>query len=170
MIIRSAEYALTFPLTYVDNSPATGKASEIVVKLIRDGSSPVPASNSVEEISGSAGWYRIVLTSDETDCNSLGVIISCSDPAVVCPQFILFTDRSTITSLVSDAAQAVWAYTIEASESGLEWMRLIGSVLFGKRTYSNGNVIYRDYNDTKNRIVGTEDQDGNRTIISRDGS
>lgn len=73
-------------------------------------------------------------------------------------------------SLASDVAQAVWSYTIEASQSALAWMRLMGAVLFNKRTYSSGNVTYRDYNDTKNRIVGTEDQDGNRTITSRDGS
>jgi hypothetical protein len=79
----------------------------------------------------------------------------------------------TLTSfgtLTNDVANAVWNFTIEASQSALAWMRLIGAVLFGKRTYSAGNVTYRDWSDTKNRVVGTEDQDGNRTITSRDGS
>jgi hypothetical protein len=79
----------------------------------------------------------------------------------------------TLTSfgtLVNDVASAVWSYTIEASQSALAWMRLVGSVLFGKLTRSGTSYAFRDWNDSKNRIVGSVDNDGNRSITSRDGS
>jgi len=73
-------------------------------------------------------------------------------------------------SLVSDVASAVWGYAIEAGQSALYWMRLMGAVLFGKRTVSSGTETYRDWNDTKNRVVGSVDNNGDRTITTRDGS
>jgi hypothetical protein len=79
----------------------------------------------------------------------------------------------TLTSfgtLVNDVASAVWSYTIEASQSAVAWLRLVGAVLFGKRTVSGGTESYRDWNDTKNRVVGSVDSAGNRTITTRDGS
>jgi hypothetical protein len=79
----------------------------------------------------------------------------------------------TLTSfgtLVNDTANAVWSYTIEASQSAVAWLRLIGAALFGKRTVSGSTYTHRDWNDTKDRIVGTVDSSGNRTITTRDGS
>lgn len=79
----------------------------------------------------------------------------------------------TLTSfgtLVSDTASAVWSYVIETGLSAVEWARYVASVVFNKRIYSGGTVRYRDFNDTKDRIVATEDQDGNRTFTLRDGS
>jgi hypothetical protein len=43
-------------------------------------------------------------------------------------------------------------------------------VLFGKLTRSGTSYAFRDWNDSKNRIVGSVDNDGNRSITSRDGS
>jgi len=79
----------------------------------------------------------------------------------------------TLTSfgtLVNDTASAVWSYTVEAGQSALAWMRLMGAALFGKRTVSGSTYVHRDWNDTKDRIVGTVDSGGNRTITTRDGS
>jgi len=79
----------------------------------------------------------------------------------------------TLTSfgtLVNDVANAVWSYTIEASQSAVAWLRLVGAALFGKLTRSGNSYAFRDWNDTKNRIAGSVDNDGNRTISTRDGS
>lgn len=54
-------------------------------------------------------------------------------------------------------------------ESGLtfrQWLRLGGSVMFGKS--SNGNKTFRDFGDTKDRVAATLDGSGNRTAIARD--
>jgi len=79
----------------------------------------------------------------------------------------------TLTSfgtLVSDVAAAVWSYVIEGGQSALAWLRLVGAALFGKLTRSGNSYAFRDWNDTKNRIAGSVDNDGNRTITTRDGS
>jgi len=79
----------------------------------------------------------------------------------------------TLTSfgaLVNDVAAAVWLYVIEGGQTALSWMRLVGAALFGKLTRSGSSYAFRDWNDTKNRIVGTVDDAGNRTIATRDGS
>jgi hypothetical protein len=79
----------------------------------------------------------------------------------------------TLTSfgtLVNDTASAVWSYTIEAGQSALAWMRLVGAALFGKLNRSGSSYAFRDWNDSKNRIAGSVDNDGNRTISTRDGS
>jgi hypothetical protein len=84
-------------------------------------------------------------------------------------------DHSTRTltnfgTLVNDTASAVWSYTIEASQSAVAWMRLMGAALFGKLNRSGNSYAFRDWNDSKNRIAGSVDNDGNRTITTRDGS
>jgi hypothetical protein len=73
-------------------------------------------------------------------------------------------------TLVSDVAAAVWSYVVEGGQSALAWLRLIGAALFNKRIVSGSTYTHRDWADTKDRIVGTVDSSGNRTITTRDGS
>ena len=77
---------------------------------------------------------------------------------------------TSLGTLANDTAVAVWSYTIEASQSAVAWLRLVGAALFGKRTVSGSTYTHRDWNDTKDRIAGSVDNDGNRTISTRDGS
>jgi hypothetical protein len=77
---------------------------------------------------------------------------------------------TSLGTLANDTANAVWSYTIEASQSALAWLRLIGAALFNKRIVSGSTYTHRDWADTKDRIVGTVDSSGNRTITTRDGS
>jgi hypothetical protein len=73
-------------------------------------------------------------------------------------------------TLANDTANAVWSYTVEASQSAVAWLRLMGAALFNKRVVSGSTYTHRDWADTKDRIVGTVDSSGNRTITTRDGS
>jgi hypothetical protein len=100
---------------------------------------------------------------------TVGGYASGQDPATLVWGYSTRT-LTSFGSLVSDVAAAVWSYTIEASQSAVAWLRLVGAVLFGKRTVSGGTESYRDWNDTKNRVVGSVDSAGNRSITSRDGS
>jgi len=77
---------------------------------------------------------------------------------------------TSLGTLANDTANAVWSYTVEASQSAVAWLRLMGAALFGKRTVSGSTYVHRDWNDTKDRIVGSVDSSGNRTITTRDGS
>lgn len=59
-------------------------------------------------------------------------------------------------------------------ESGLtvrQALRLISSALAGKVSGAGGStIVFRDVNDTKNRITATVDGNGNRTAVTRDVS
>jgi len=68
-------------------------------------------------------------------------------------------------------AAAVWGYVVEGTYTYKDFMRLIGSVLFGKATGGGtANPKYRDMADSKNRIVGTVDANGNRTAVTKDAT
>ena len=57
-------------------------------------------------------------------------------------------------------------------ETGLtvrQWLRLAASVLFGKSSGHPTSPVYRDVNDTKDRITATVDG-GNRTAVTKDPS
>lgn len=210
-VIRNQSYVLHFYAYDSSGNPKTGDASNITVRISKDGGSLTATTNTPAEVdaTNAPGLYRITLTATEMDANSILVVPKSSTSGVQCTAVNIITERGrldaavstraapgdamtlttserssvaqavweyttrTLTSfgtLVNDTAQAVWSYTIEASQSALTWMRLAGSVLFGKLVKSGTSFAFRDWNDSKNRVAGTVDGDGNRTISTRDGS
>lgn len=80
----------------------------------------------------------------------------------------------TAASMAADAgaeiAAAVWAYVTEGTQTALVIFRLMTSKLLGKATGQEGGThTYRDFDDTKNRIVETYAA-GARTPTTRDGT
>lgn len=66
-------------------------------------------------------------------------------------------------------AAAVWQYIIESGISAEEAMRIYGAVLAGKVSGAGtGTEVFRDINDTKNRVTATVDSNGNRSTITLD--
>ena len=71
----------------------------------------------------------------------------------------------------SDVATSVWSQAIEAGLSAEDVTRIMFSVLAGKVSGAGtGTERFRDVSDTKDRLVVTVDDDGNRTSVTRDGS
>lgn len=287
-MLRGVSYTAVFYAYYADGSPATGQASNITVRVSKDGGTPATTTNSPVEISSTTmpGWYRVTLTASETDANSVLVVPRHNNPSLVfCSQIVAFTElgrvdvavssRSTLTTsdvqsaltsqgytttragyldrldvnvssrmpsgnvtvggyasgqspadlvlatpanklatdtsgrvtvgtnadksgysltaaehtsiasavwsattrtltsfgtLASDVASAVWSFTIEASHSALHWLRMMGSVMFGKRSVSGDQFTYYGMNDTTVRVSGTVDENRNRNITTRSGS
>jgi len=68
---------------------------------------------------------------------------------------------------VSETGDAVWDEVIEGSETGREYLRIILAVL---ANVSSGGATtthtFRDRADSKDRVVGTVDANGNRTAIT----
>jgi hypothetical protein len=118
-------------------------------------------------VTNSNGYVTVATNNDKS-----GYSLQTSEHTAIASSVWSATTR-TLTSfgtLANDVASAVWSYTVEASQSAVAWLRLMGAVLFGKRSVSGGTESYRDWNDTKNRVVGSVDSSGNRSITSRDGS
>jgi hypothetical protein len=68
-------------------------------------------------------------------------------------------------------AAQVWSQAIEAGLSAEEVTRIMFSVLTGKVSGAGtGTERFRDVADTKDRLVVTVDDDGNRSAVVRDGA
>lgn len=66
-------------------------------------------------------------------------------------------------------AQAVWERALESGLTAEQMQRLMVAVLSGKATGGGGNAIaFRDVADTKDRVVLTVDNNGNRSGVTRD--
>lgn len=68
-------------------------------------------------------------------------------------------------------ATAVWGFVIASTYTAKEVLRLMVSVLTGKSSGGGTTtVVFRDIDDTKDRVVATVDVNGNRTSVIRDPS
>ena len=79
--------------------------------------------------------------------------------------------------LATDAAQEIAdqfldrVSGVEASLTPRQFFRLVAAAVLGKASgLATTTAIYRDTNDTKNRITATVDADGNRSAVTLDGT
>lgn len=70
---------------------------------------------------------------------------------------------------IENVASAVWQEALEGGVTAEELMRLMAAVLAGKVSGAGINApVFRDVNDTKDRVSATTDASGNRTSVSTD--
>jgi hypothetical protein len=84
----------------------------------------------------------------------------------------LVTWANTINSNVTDlpTLTEIFGHVVEGTMTFAQWVRLVAASLFGKTTGSPTTAVkFRDLADTKDRIDGTVDSDGNRTGVILDG-
>lgn len=75
------------------------------------------------------------------------------------------------TLTTANVGDAVWAKTIESGYSAEEIIRLLTAALAGKSSGAGtGTMQFRDLADTKARLTGTLDSNGNRTTVTLDPS
>ena len=70
-------------------------------------------------------------------------------------------------------AIVVWNKLIEAGFTAQDLLKIVAAINVGKSSGFNGGaatVEFRDLADTKNRVTGTIDSEGNRTAVSIDAS
>lgn len=69
--------------------------------------------------------------------------------------------------LINGQASDFWGYSLEAGYTADQIVRLMASVLMGKVSGAGSGVeTFRNLNDTANRVVSTNDIDGNRTGVT----
>ena len=73
---------------------------------------------------------------------------------------------------LNDAGSASnpWTEAIESGYTAADILRLIAAVTAGKVSGGPGSPVFRDLGDTKNRVTGTADSNGNRTAVTYDAS
>ena len=75
------------------------------------------------------------------------------------------------TLSTANVGAAVWAQIIEAGYTAEEILRLVAAANAGKTTGAGtNNMKFRDLADTKDRLDGTLDSNGNRTAVTIDPS
>lgn len=71
----------------------------------------------------------------------------------------------------AEVAEAVFAASIESGLTFQAAMRLVSATLLGKVSGAGtANIVFRDTNDSKNRVIATVDDVGNRSEVILDGS
>jgi hypothetical protein len=78
---------------------------------------------------------------------------------------ITVTGATLSTANVGDA---VWSAFCESGYTYQDVLRLISAVQLGKVSGGPGSPVFRDINDTTDRVTGTADSDGNRTAATYD--
>jgi hypothetical protein len=80
------------------------------------------------------------------------------------------TDKSGFRLSTTGVAD-IWAYVIEGTWTAVQFMRLFASALLAKCSgMGTTTAVFRDVDDTKNRLSVTVDVDGNRSAFgTRDG-
>jgi hypothetical protein len=88
------------------------------------------------------------------------------------PQVNQINSKVDLLQVAVDALPVtIWDKVIESGHSALALMRLFASVLLGKVSGAGTETeVFRDINDTKDRVTATVDAQGNRTNIDRDAS
>lgn len=81
------------------------------------------------------------------------------------------TDKSDFRLSTTGVAD-IWAYVVEGTWTAVMYMRLMASALLAKCSgMGTTTAVFRDVDDTKNRLSVTVDADGNRSAFgTRDGT
>jgi hypothetical protein len=71
--------------------------------------------------------------------------------------------------ITQSAADKVLASVVEGTHTLADSARLLNATLGGKSSgHATGSPVYRDIDDTKDRVTATTDPDGNRTAVTTD--
>lgn len=118
------------------------------------------------------------LLASHTDSGSAGLALATAssggvDPSILAAAVWAYVSR-TLTSggaVPADIAAAVLEAAVDGAVTVEESIRLQNAVLLGKVSGAGtGTEVFRDINDTKNRVTATVDSSGNRTAITRDAT
>lgn len=81
-----------------------------------------------------------------------------------------YNTSGTMGEKMNDAGSAAnpWTEVIESGYTAAEILRILASVAAGKSSGQPTAPVFRDLGDTKNRVSGTVDTNGNRTGVTID--
>lgn len=184
--------SVTAPVTVGTNNDKTGYGlSSAAVQAIWDaltsalttvGSIGKRLADNIDATISSRSSHTAANVRSEMDSNSTqlaklgtpaGVSVSADIAAVKAKTDLIPATPAATGDIPSAAsiASAVWAFVVAGSYTATQIMRLMASVLTGKSSGGGTTtIVFRDIDDTKDRIVATVDGDGNRTAVVRDVS
>jgi len=155
------------------NNCSSGSAGDTPVIMDVNGSS---APITIRQYAGGIQFSNITNAAQQISIDTTGGHITldstCTDiDEIVYRGDTKLTDNSSISAakiLDQSSSTLVWEHQIETTYTADEVMKLFASALAGKSSKSGNDRIYRDINDTKDRITATVTATGDRTAITTD--
>ena len=176
---------IDFALTFYANThdPSTGAATDAdsapTYRVYEDetGTAILNGSMALLDSSNTAGFYSEQITLSAANGFEVGkcyaIYVSATVDSVVATMNHSFRIGAALLT-TSGIATAAWDELVEPTGSpdykARELMRLFAAVLLGKVSGLPGSPVFRDANDTKNRVSATTDGDGNRSAVTLDPS
>lgn len=149
------------------NTPVTGLANGDFTKLLsKDGASD-STTVTVSEIG--SGRYTVTFTP-----SSVGVWTVIVKNATYAPRGFAETYDVTTDGIpsISESADGLLDRSngVESGRTLRQILRLMASVLLGKASGGAASSVFRDTNDTKDRVTTTANASGDRTSVTYDPS
>lgn len=149
--------------------PANESGLTLTARVYDDTGTQVGSDVSLTEV-GSLAIYRGNMPS----ASAGGYIIRVFNSTIMLSQGPIYWDGSAeidVQTLDADLAADVLQQSIESGFTLQECIRLMNSVLLSKVSGAGtGTEVFRDINDTKDRVTSSVDSSGNRTSVALDGS
>lgn len=136
------------------------------VKLSKNGQTLAAKSDVTVPVHDADGYYNCEL--DATDTDTVGtVVLTVAASANALP---VRHEFQVVEEAVYDILYGANAY-VESTYTIKDLLRLMAAALFGKASgMATTTPHFRDAADTKDRITGTQDADGNRSVVTLDPS
>jgi hypothetical protein len=144
------------------------------VKISLDGGALANLATLPVVTPASSKLVKVTLSQAETNADNIVVLFSDAAGAEWCDLTVNLPTVSRQFDDLPTQAEIVAAILAAAVEAGLtvqQTLRLMSAVLLGKASgMATTTAVFRDTNDTKNRISATVDSSGNRTAVTLDAS
>ena len=147
--------------------------------LARGGDTNTIILNTLASSANNAYNGQLVFIRSGTGEDQIGHVIAYDGTtkiATISPNWVITPDTTSVYIMipfhlieVDTIVSAVWAYVVEGTHTAVGFMRLMVSALRGKSSGGGtSEIIFRDIDDSKDRITATVDSNGNRTAVTSD--
>lgn len=145
------------------NTPVTGLVDGSFTKFLAFGSATSAIVVTVSEIDAinNPGQYVATFTPTSSGSWYLGVRNAANNPRGWDEEFDVTVDGVFTINEIFDKIDGV-----ETGFTLRQTMRLMSAVLCGKVSGGPGTPVFRNMQDTANRVASTADPNGNRTIVT----
>jgi len=166
----ASQKVIVYAIDSTTGLPKTGDAGNITAYITKDGGSATVSNdaNPTElDATNLKGLYAFDTTQAETNCDLFALSSVSATASITLEPVVAYT----ITASTSPTATQIWAEALEGSTTAKQLMQYISSAMAGKVTGATtldgtDNLVFRDVNDSADRITVQADKAGNRITIT----
>ena len=151
-------------------TPAGASVSVDIAAIKTETSSIQTDTNDLQTQVGTAG-AGLTAVASQASVNTIDDFLDTEITAIKAKTDLIPAAPAAVGDVPSAAniATAVWGFVTASTYTATQVMRLLVSVMTGKSSGGGTTtVVFRDIDDTKDRVIATVDSNGNRTSVVRD--